>query len=792
MAIEGNKKDHYPAHNIDPKLKDKKWCLQFIRAFYSDDRWRGGSIFYQNRGRYERNLKYSLGQQDIEQYKEMLGCDDTQKSWINTNWANLPILPKFVEIMAGNMSKQKYNIECNPIDPTSVNTEKQAKYNLRAKVMLQSTTAEVENIMGIQLQNPEDSAMDPKTLDEIDLHMRLNYKNKMAIAMEEGLTLIHEMNDWSSIESEVDLDLIRYGVGAIKDFVGKNGLPECRRVNPYNFWTMYSKTPNFKRCGGYAELETMTIAEFEKEVGKQFTKEEKKEIYDEFSKMNTNLNSNTDYWNNLDDSSWTGVGDSRFGSPYDDYVIQIFDAEFISTNTDYYEIKTTKHGNKTTRKKKYGYKSPKNPDYPRETKKDNYSQWYKGKWIVGTEFIYDTGLVSDQKVTQSSFADSIPSYHVIAPGMQNMNNKAPVDVLVPMADDIQINVIQLRRAVARARAKGLIIEVGSLENVIRGKGGEMLQPLDLIAMSDQTGNVLYRKHDDEGKETGTPITEIENGMARDVFKHVDLINVYIGFMRDASGINEVTDASSPDPDMLKGIAELAVQGTNNAMRSLYDAKKFLFTETAYSLTLRVQESVKKHKMKGWAQALGKTDAKFIEVNKDISMHEYGFVVEDVPTDKEMIAFEEQLNKALGDQQITIDQYFVVESITNLKLAQQYLQLSVKRNREETQAAQQQNILMTGEEQRKSAAQTHQLKKDENTHETDNEIRLEMVKGQIKKDDDYRMFRHEASMGTKKHHEFGDLAHVNERVAERAEQRAAQPPVIVPTPAPSEPAATPQQ
>jgi len=730
------KRTSYPMHDIDPKHKDKKWILQFVKAFYFDYFNRKGSLFYNNRSDYNTSLKYAMGQQDIEQYKLMVGCDDTQQSFVAANWDILPIVPKFVEVTVGNMQKHEFNVDCQVIDPSARDEAKQKRYQLEAQIHLKETLHKIEQIVPAKFTDQE-SQDQPQSLDEIDLYMQLKYKHKMAISMEEGLDLILYLNDWEQMSEQIDRDLIIFGSAAIKDYLDSNGLPRARRVDPRQLLTSFSKSAYFKGCESFGELVTMTIAEFQRKCNTKFSATEKEKIADLFSNKNTNPAMYDTHGASGAISNDSGLsGDYRFGTPYDDVVITVLDVEFMSTNSSTYERKSTRHGNSFTYKKPYGYKAPKQSKHKREVVQPKYKVWYKALWIVGTDHIFNEGLVNDMKVPKSSFEEALSSYHVIAPGQVDMNNVAMVEVMRPIADDVQLNVVKLRQTIARARQKGLLIEIGGLENIPKGKGGEVFEPLELVAMYDQTGNLLYRRLDDAGNIQAPPMQELENGMARDVMNYIAIINFYFSLLRDATGINEIADASTPHPDMLKGVAEMAIASTNNALKHLFNARKYLFESLIKSLTIRIQETVKTRKIEGYAKALGRTDERFMQVNQDVSLHEMGIKIVDLPDDRERMMFEQQLSTSLqlrqqsGTGGITIADYYAVKQYKNLKMAEQYLAIMIRRRAQEDAAKAQQAIENTTAAQQKSAMVTAQLKRDELVLATDQKIRFEEAKAEL--------------------------------------------------------------
>lgn len=763
---ENSAQTYWPKHDIDPKDKDKEWCLAYIKAFHVD-RDKGGSLFYNNKGTYDNTLKYALGQQDIGQYKSMLGCEENE-SYMNTNWDIVPIMPKFIDVVVGNMQKQQFDITCNAIDPTSIDAETQAKHSLMADVFMQQTFAKVEGLTGIKAGGGPNQQANPQSFDEIDLHMSLNYKQKMAIDAEDAITYIHHLNGWEHISEQLSRDLVIYGVAATKDYIGSNGLPKVRRVDPRKFKTLYSKTPTFKGCEAFGEMVEMTAGEFQRKSGQEFDKAQKEEIYELFGRKGSGSSSNS-----LSDYSYGGLDDYRFGSAFDDIVIEIFEVEFSSVDTDYYETKDNQFGNTTSYKKPYGYKAPKDSKYKRKVQKDDYQIWYKGSWIIGTEdLIFDYGLATDQKIPNSSFSEAISSFHVVSPGMSDMNTQSLGERMIPSIDDYQTYKIKLRQAVAAARVKGMAIDIDGLDNIPSGKGSAVFKQTEVVSIYNETGNLYYRGKDDSGKDNGPPMTELENGMAVDVFRYVDLMNVELAALRDTIGINEVADGSTPNPDIGKAVAEMALQRSNNSLESLFTAHEFLYTETAYSLLLRMQEAVKTNKIEGYAKALGSTDAKFIKVNKDISLHEYGIIVEKRPSPMEWADYENKLTIALTEKQITIDHYWAAKNIKNIKLAQQYLAQSVKKKREMDQKIAEQASIINGEEQRKSNEQTVALETQKVSHVANEDIRKEMAKGEIQKEADERKFAHEIQLAKLNHHisaDIDDNHHVNNRRTKKDER-----------------------
>ena len=109
------------------------------------------------------------------------------------------------------------------------------------------------------------------------------------------------------------------------------------------------------------------------------------------------------------------------------------------------------------------------------------------------------------------------------PGTHKMMNKSIVERMIPFADQIQLAHLKLQQVIAKARPKGAAFELGALENVSKGDGGTFT-PMELQEIFDQTGNIYYRRVDDEGVASNTvPIQELENRIGRDMMQIIKII-----------------------------------------------------------------------------------------------------------------------------------------------------------------------------------------------------------------------------------------------------------------------------
>ncbi len=121
---------------------------------------------------------------------------------------------------------------------------------------------------------------------------------------------------------------------------------------------------------------------------------------------------------------------------------------------------------------------------------------------------------------------------------------------------------------------GLIVDVEGLENVQLGKGGE-LQPLDIQDIYEQTGVFYYRSKNPEGGFQNAPVQQIDNRI-RNINELIALYNHYLRMIRDATGINEVMDGTTPKGEALVGVNQMAVAAGNNALYDITNSAMIMY------------------------------------------------------------------------------------------------------------------------------------------------------------------------------------------------------------------------
>lgn len=696
---------NFPSHLIDTKRKDKTWVSKYIQAAWKDFQESYPDGFYNAKDRYHETKLYMLGKQPITKYKKMLDPQKTasgDESWFNIDWNVIPIIPKFRRIALGRLKKSSYNINATAVDAIAVDDKEKYYADAAAKIMIRK---EFEK----QGLDPEMIGMkdsEPQDLDELEMHLNYSYKHQMASEMEQAIELILNLNGYDELRSTVIEDIHDYGIAGYKEYFDSAGKIKVKRVNPSNLVTSYTTDKSFSDIQYCGEVVEMTIADLKQFAGAEITDAQYEELYKQFEGKNSS----------------TQIKHSEYAKNYDGQRIKVLDLEFFSVNDLVLEERINRKGNvvvgRTDREKK-------------DTEKKRYSRTsykvvYKGMWVVDSDIYFNCGLQTNMKRAKSSLSDTSMSYHLIAPDIYQMVTYSLGEQMKSIADQIQLAWYKLQNVMLRARPRGIMIEIGALENVPLGKGGRAMKPLDIIDLYNQTGNLVFRASDDEGVQNGyRPITELNNGLGDEAARYFDIINRNVQLLRDILGFNEVSDASTPDPRMLKGVAALASESTNNALAYIKDAERSLTERLAYNISLRIQDAVEHGTLKGYIKALGSNSLKFFEASKDITLHDYGIFIQDKPDEYQKEKMARRLEQALQSNQITIADSLAIENIDNIKQAEEVLAFRIKRNQEEARKNSERQQQMNAQVQMQSAQAAEQAK--QQTIQIDSQAKAQLMR-----------------------------------------------------------------
>ena len=673
--------------------RSKKFGLQMFEAMYND--WAGS-----NSTRFERwttrvaeARKYAMGAQSVNKYKQMFTNAGGDLSFMTIDWSIVPIVPKFVDIIVNGAMNKDHEIKVQGVDSVSQEERQKAKYTKLAGMMLHSFMQDIEALTGVKMT--EDDL--PESEEEVDLWIELTYKQATEIAMEKGIDFTFSLNDWREVFKRVCLDIVSVSKGVVRTEIDATGIT-LHYVDPAYFLHSYSNDPTCKNITHAGEVRFMTIGELRSLVKEEVDAETWLTIAKNFVGKYDNPQAITRVEYFPDSASWN----------FDQFKVRVLAGEFLAYDHDIYERKWTKYGTYTFNHKEDGYRPPMNPKYKREVVTDEYDVWYEGLYVIGSQYVFDYKPKENLMRPTGEIRKAKCSYSIYQVAPVDGEVKSMVERMMPFADAIQLAHLKLAQHVAKARPKGVVYQVDYMENIPKGDGGDFTI-LEVQDIHQQTGNLYARVLDDEGKPIPMNFQELEGGVGRALQEFIALYNFNLERIRDVTGLNEMRDGSKPDKEALVGVQRIALEASNNATRHIDDALKWVMKDTAENVCLMLQHVVKyKDCYEGvyedYLGALGDVTMDVIEAMDEVPMRRFGLFVEVAPDAIEREYLEANIQAALNQQTIELEDASMVRRIKNVKLAEQQLRvLRKKRAMEKAEEAQRNSEMNAQIQERASMA-----------------------------------------------------------------------------------------
>ena len=247
---------------------------------------------------------------------------------------------------------------------------------------------------------------------------------------------------------------------------------------------------------------------------------------------------------------------------------------------------------------------------------------------------------------------------------------------------------------SRMTPDGVYLDADGLAEIDLGNGTNY-NPQEALNMFFQTGSVIGRSFTSDGDMNPgkVPIQEITSGSGGNKMQAlIGTYNYYLQMIRDVTGLNEARDGSTPDKNALVGVQKLAAANSNTATRHILQAGLFLTAETAECLSLRISDIIEYSPTKdAFIQAIGVHNVATLKEMSELHLYDFGIFLELKPDEEEQAILENNIQMALQQQSIELEDAIDLREIRNIKLANQLLKIRRKKKQDKDQAIQQQNM-----------------------------------------------------------------------------------------------------
>jgi hypothetical protein len=241
---------------------------------------------------------------------------------------------------------------------------------------------------------------------------------------------------------------------------------------------------------------------------------------------------------------------------------------------------------------------------------------------------------------------------------------------------------------------GVYLDADGLAEVDLGNGTNY-NPAEALNMYFQTGSVIGRSMTQDGdmNRGSIPIRELStNSGSSKISSLISTYNYYLQMMRDVTGLNEARDGSMPDKNALVGVQKLAAANSNTATRHILQAGLYLTAETAECLSLRISDVLEYSPTSdAFVQAIGAHNVATLDEMKELHLYDFGIFLELMPDEEEKAILENNIQMALQQQTIELEDAIDLREIRNIKLANQLLKIRRKKKQERDRQLQLENI-----------------------------------------------------------------------------------------------------
>src|SRR5690606_6670585 len=146
------------------------------------------------------------------------------------------------------------------------------KANLVTNMRLKTFSDYVKEQTGITVIKETEQV--PESLDEVDLHMQMNFKLSTEVAMEEFLKYVFVNNNDKELKRKIYRDLIVCKKGISKCHINEDDDIEIRYVDPVNFVSSYSVKDDYSDIRFAGEIIYMDISELRRQSSGKFSEED--------------------------------------------------------------------------------------------------------------------------------------------------------------------------------------------------------------------------------------------------------------------------------------------------------------------------------------------------------------------------------------------------------------------------------------------------------------------------------------------------------------------------------------
>ena len=721
----------FPSDNAsDQEKATEKFGLEVGKAIEGEwfRRVGSGCRYYSRYEDFHKLRLYARGEQSREQYKPLM-AHHGDLSHINLNWDIIKIAPKFVDIVVNGMQDRLFSIKAESQDILSAERKNSFQKVIEADMIAKDFLTQTKEQFGVDAFNVKPDEL-PENDEELSLYMQLKYKPSIEIAQETAINTIFEDNNYQKIKKQLDYDQTVLGVAVARHtFLPNDGL-RIEYMDPANWIHSYCEEPDFsdRYYDGFV----------------------KNVHYTEVTKINPNI---TD--EELEDIKGAGSAWMDFFPATKRFQEEAFSNEMVTLiyfnyktiSRSVYKKKFLKNGGVRHSQKDETF----NPDatdsegrferfdIPRDV-------WYEGVLVAGSGKLLKWEMCKNMIRPKAPTQNALSPFVAYAPRMYKGVYESLVARMIPHLDSIQLTHLKIQQIKAKIIPDGVFIDADGINEVDLGTAASYT-PEDALNLYFQTGSIIGRSFTTEGEfnHAKIPVQELTTNSGNNKLQMlIGTYNFELSMIRDTTGLNEARDGSNPDSRSLVGLQKLAALNSNTATRHILDAGHAITKGLAEGVSLRIGDIIQHADFaEEFAMQIGNNNIEILKDIMEFPLRSFGIFIEVAPDQEEKEMLEMNIQIALKNQSIELEDVIDIRNMKNIKMANELLKFRRKRKVAEAQKAEESRMNMqasVNQQSQEAAAQAKmeqiqaemQIKTAVKQAEIEGEIRKMQIEAELKK------------------------------------------------------------
>ena len=700
----------FPSPLLPDQTKNSpEYGLKLMKSAYGQ--WingYGGFSQKQRQTRFDYNKAYAQGMQPMQEFLDYLDING-QQPYSNIDFTPLPIAIPLLQRIKDRFNQRIEKIRCNSIDPVSISKKNKAKMDAKFRMEFKDQIAQIEQQSGVQLEDPD--AFTPEDNEELDVHFGFTYKQREEVMMEQGIDLVLYDNQITEIKNSILDDLLIYGFAGTKTDIDNNGRIKVRKINPYNLIVSYSERSDMNDLEWVGEVFYMSITDVRQQYPGKISEEE---LFNLSKSMVGKFNNPASFT-----FTWNYQYANAIARPYDAFKVPVLQLSLKTLYNITYEKNEDRFG-KTILDKTTKFKDGK--EY---VKSKPFYVEYEGAWICDTNYLLHWGIANNMAKPNDNLQECILPYTIYMYNNNRMTNKPVIETIIPSIKQMQLAHLQIQKIVSQAAPDGYTVDIAGMADVDLGNGKGALQPMELIRIYKQTGVIFYKGQvDDTEGNSRPPITPLNVPFTAKLESFINLYNFELNKLERMLGSNSLDQGIISNQAVGKGVLDSARQIGESSINYVYNSYLNILERTAKLTQMRLWDILVfgKKGYEGYKYALGSDRVDYIKLEAEDEFEKTNFDVKIEATidDNAKQMLENNIQQALAQQSIELEDAIQIRLLDNPKAANYYLVSAQKKRRKQKMDDARSNSEM----QMQQAVQAAQAK-------SQGELQLEQAKAQFK-------------------------------------------------------------